>query len=64
MANSGYEHLTKNTNDLFIKNFSGFDYIVSPSGSCVLHVKDHLHTEKEKGATEIRTVIYELTEFY
>ncbi|HEX9512259.1 MAG TPA: (Fe-S)-binding protein [Puia sp.] len=45
MANSGFEHLTKGTNDLFIKNFQEFDYIVCPSGSCVLHIKDHLHTE-------------------
>ena len=45
MANSGFEHLTKGCNDLFIKNFEEFDYIVSPSGSCVLHIKDHLHSE-------------------
>ncbi len=45
MANSGFEHLTKGCNDLFIKNFEEFDYIVSPSGSCVLHIKDHLHGE-------------------
>jgi L-lactate dehydrogenase complex protein LldE len=43
MANSGFEHLTKGCNDLFIKNFEEFDYIVSPSGSCVLHIKEHLH---------------------
>jgi L-lactate dehydrogenase complex protein LldE len=64
MANSGFEHLTKNTNGLFINNFSGFDYIVSPSGSCALHIKDHLHdSEKERAATIIRQHIYELTEF-
>src|SRR5690242_5468196 len=63
MANSGYEHLTKETNELFVKNFSGFDYIVSPSGSCVLHVKDHLHATNETGAADIRSNIYELTEF-
>jgi L-lactate dehydrogenase complex protein LldE len=63
MANSGYEHLTKDTNELFVKNFSGFDYIVSPSGSCVLHVKDHLHAANEKEAGSIRSNIYELTEF-
>lgn len=64
MANSGFEHLTKNTNGLFINNFSGFDYIVSPSGSCALHIKDHLHdSAKEREATIIRQHIYELTEF-
>jgi L-lactate dehydrogenase complex protein LldE len=64
MANSGYEHLTKDCNNLFTKNFTGVDYIVSPSGSCVLHIKEHLHSGKnEESATHIRKHIYELTEF-
>lgn len=64
MANSGFEHLTGGCNELFIDNFQQFDYIVSPSGSCVLHIKDHLHAEKrETEATAIRKNIYELTEF-
>ena len=64
MANSGYEHLTHDCNRLFISNFSEYDYIVSPSGSCVLHIKDHLHDDKREGeATHVRTHIYELTEF-
>jgi L-lactate dehydrogenase complex protein LldE len=76
MANSGFEHLTKGTNDLFIKNFQEFDYIVCPSGSCVLHIKDHLHAGdqgRERSfagshassdpADNIRGKIYELVEF-
>jgi L-lactate dehydrogenase complex protein LldE len=64
MANSGYEHLTHDCNRLFINNFADYDYIVSPSGSCVLHIKDHLHDDKkEVEATHIRHQIYELTEF-
>ncbi len=64
MANSGYEHLTAESNSLFVKNFSSFDYIVCPSGSCTLHIKDHLHDEhQENSATGIRKNIYELTEF-
>jgi L-lactate dehydrogenase complex protein LldE len=59
MANSGYEHLTKGCNDLFIKNFEGFEYIVAPSGSCVLHIKDHLHD----AGGDIPSKIYELVEF-
>ncbi len=58
MANSGFEHLTSGCNELFIKNFSEFDYIVAPSGSCVLHIKEHLH-----GGTDIPKKIYELVEF-
>jgi L-lactate dehydrogenase complex protein LldE len=49
---------------LFVKNFEGLDYIVSPSGSCVLHIKEHLHDKgKEVEAAHIRSCIYELTEF-
>jgi len=58
MANSGFEHLTGGCNELFIKNFEDFDYIVAPSGSCVLHIKEHLH-----GDTGIPKKIFELVEF-
>ncbi|AMR31270.1 Fe-S oxidoreductase [Mucilaginibacter sp. PAMC 26640] len=64
MANSGYEHLTGGCNDLFVKNFAAYDYIVSPSGSCALHIKEHLHAQdNEQAALGIRKKIYELTEF-
>ena len=64
MANSGYEHLTGSCNKLFIDNFEEFDYIVAPSGSCVLHVKEHLHSaEKPSEAQAIRRKVYELVEF-
>lgn len=65
MANSGFEHLTQGTNDLFIKNFADYDYIVCPSGSCTLHIKDHLHGSQntEDTAVGIRKKIYELVEF-
>src|SRR5690606_22265436 len=62
MANSGFEHLTGGCNELFIENFAEFDYIVSPSGSCTLHIKEHLYSDREqKKAEKIRTSIYELT---
>lgn len=64
MANSGFEHLTSGCNRLFLENFSDFDYIVAPSGSCVLHVREHLHDEKINGqATEVSKKVYELTSF-
>jgi len=64
MANSGFSSLTKGCDINFVKNFQGFDYIVAPSGSCVLHIKEHL----KEGASppeldRIRHSIYELTEF-
>jgi len=64
MANAGFEHLTTGCNQLFIDNFSGFDYIVAPSASCVLHIKDHLHSDKnEDQAAIIRANVFELVEF-
>lgn len=64
MANSGFEYLSQGCNDLFIENFSGFDYIVAPSASCILHVKDHLHSDKNpEKASAIRSRVYELVEF-
>lgn len=64
MANSGFEHLTNDCNSLFMNSFTEFDYIVSPSGSCVLHIKDHLKVEgKEAEAKTVRKKVYELVEF-
>ncbi|WP_316632252.1 (Fe-S)-binding protein [uncultured Flavobacterium sp.] len=64
MANSGFANLSTGCDKNFVKNFSGFDYIVAPSGSCVLHVKEHLHdAENPQEAIKIRNSIYELTEF-
>lgn len=64
MANSGFQHLTEETDELFVRNFAGFDYVVAPSASCVLHVKDHLHSKKNpQAAGEIRGKVFELVEF-
>ena len=64
MANSGFEHLTGDCNKLFLKNFSGFDYVVAPSGSCALHIKEHLHVDGRKAeASQVSNRVYELTEF-
>ncbi len=64
MANSGFSGMTDSCNRNFISNFSKADYIVSPSGSCVLHIKEHLHSKaEESSANNIRTRIYELSEF-
>jgi L-lactate dehydrogenase complex protein LldE len=64
MANSGFASLSKGCDVNFVKNFRGFDYIVAPSGSCVLHVKEHLHDDNNPSETEkIRNSVYELTEF-
>lgn len=64
MANSGFSGLTKGCDVNFVKNFGGFDYIVAPSGSCVLHIKEHLKEGADPSELEkIRQSVYELTEF-
>jgi len=64
MANSGFEHLADGCNTLFVKNFVGFDYIVAPSGSCVLHIKEHLKDDSEADLVKhIKATTYELTSF-
>lgn len=64
MANSGYAHLTTGCDTNFIANFAAFDYIVCPSGSCTLHVKEHLHdANNEALASQMRKRVFELTEF-
>ncbi|SHH48256.1 L-lactate dehydrogenase complex protein LldE [Chryseolinea serpens] len=64
MANSGYGYLTDRCNTLFFKNFNSYDYIVSPSGSCVLHIKEHLHVNGfEDESHNLSKRVFELTEF-
>lgn len=64
MANSGFNAECADTEALFIRNFSGFDYIVAPSGSCVHHVRDNFDAiEQTAEVKEVRTHTYELVEF-
>jgi L-lactate dehydrogenase complex protein LldE len=66
MANSGYAHLAGGCDDNFIRNFADYEHIVSPSGSCTLHLRQHLNATdpaRASDATAIRSRLYELTEF-
>lgn len=64
MANAGYECYGKGSAELFVKNFSEFDYVVSPSGSCVMHIKEHLaHLTHSDEAAKLQQKIFELCEF-
>ena len=64
MANSGCESDAAATAHHFIDTFAGYDYIVGPSGSCVLHLREHTHLHpphpKEK---EVLPRVVELCEF-
>ena len=63
MANAGFQDMSEGCSENFIDNFKGLDAIVSPSGSCVLHVKEHLNGKDGAAAAYIRDNIYELSEF-
>lgn len=64
MANSGFSHLTGGCDELFTEIFADFDYVVIPSGSCTLHVKEHLHSKKQPEESRmLKTKVYELVEF-
>ena len=64
MANSGFNADCADTEALFVRNFSGFDYVVAPSGSCVHHVRDNFDAiEQTAEVKEVRARSYELVEF-
>lgn len=64
LANSGAEQKAKEVYLNFIRNFSEFDYVVSPSGSCVYHVREHFNIiEQTREVKHIRQNTYELCEF-
>jgi len=64
MANSGCHQEAAATERLFVKNFSSFDHIVTPSGSCAHHVRDHLTGIPQTPAVaRVRANTYELVEF-
>ena len=56
MANSGFNAECAATEALFVRNFSGFDYVVAPSGSCVHHVRDNFDAiEQTAEVKEVRS---------
>jgi L-lactate dehydrogenase complex protein LldE len=64
MANSGCESDAAGAEALFVKNFAGFDHIVSPSGSCIHHVREHLTAiPQTEEVLQVRQRSFELVEF-
>ncbi len=64
LANSGAEREAIPVYQNFIRNFSEFDYVVSPSGSCVYHVREHYNIlEQTEEVKDVRQNTYELCEF-
>jgi L-lactate dehydrogenase complex protein LldE len=64
MTNTGCHQEAAATEALFVKNFSGFDYVVAPSGSCVHQVREHLTAIPQTDAVrKVRESTFELVEF-
>lgn len=64
LANSGAEKIAVNTYRNFVNNFDEFDYVVSPSGSCVYHVREHYDIlEQTESVKKVRASTYEICEF-
>jgi L-lactate dehydrogenase complex protein LldE len=64
MANSGAFKEAKATEELFVRNFADYDYIVAPSGSCVHHIRNKFTAAED--TVERRRVsdrIWDLPEF-
>jgi L-lactate dehydrogenase complex protein LldE len=59
MSNSGCAAAGEPLIDAFIRLFDGCEHVVSPSGSCVLHLKEKLEARHQPLAHRV----YELTEF-
>ncbi|MDF9800869.1 L-lactate dehydrogenase complex protein LldE [Catalinimonas alkaloidigena] len=64
MANSGYERYSTKTMELFVNNFSEYDYVVAPSGSCVYHIRKHYDILKQTPEVQkIREKTLDICEF-
>jgi L-lactate dehydrogenase complex protein LldE len=64
MANSGSQKDAAGAEALFVENFRQFDHIVTPSGSCAYHVREHLDAIAPTAeAQKVRSCTYELVEF-
>jgi len=64
MANAGCERDALETARGFVRTFAGYDYVVSPSGSCVHHVRHHYDVlEQTDEVREVRARTFELCQF-
>jgi L-lactate dehydrogenase complex protein LldE len=64
MGNSGCQDDAAATEALFVRNFAGYDYIVTPSGSCTHHVRENLTAIPQTAETvQVRHRTFELVEF-
>jgi len=64
LANSGYETEAVGVMELLADLYAGSDYIVSPSGSCIYHIRHHYDTlEQTPAVRHLREKSFELCQF-
>ena len=64
MANGGCYEEAQATEELFIRNFSAFDHIVTPSGSCTHHLRNKFTAAPDSPERrKISASVYDLVEF-
>ncbi len=64
LANAGFERDSTGAMRHFVEAFAPYDYVVAPSGSCVLHVRAHYGTLKQTAAVRhVRERTFELCAF-
>ena len=68
LANAGFEASTDGLVDRFTDVFGKYDYVVSPSASCVVHVVDHHHAppgdvKQKQQFSLVRKRTYEVCQF-
>lgn len=64
LANSGYEKAAEHLHENYFRQFRDFDVVVMPSGSCALHVKEHMPgLHASEAGIRLAANTFEITEF-
>ena len=64
MANSGAAKQARATEELFVRNFAGYEHIVAPSGSCVHHIRNKFTAaEDTPERRHVSAHVWDLPEF-
>lgn len=64
MVNAGFHAESVSTQEHFVRTFSGYDYVVAPSNSCVRNVRENMTAlDQTEEVREVRGRVVELVEF-
>ncbi len=63
MANAGYNRENKKIYEKFFNEFKDYDYIVSPSASCVYHLKKYFFLRDSQMKVKFLAKVHEITDF-